>query len=476
MCSACTSSSPPAVNSAAEQSARSLMLGLYDARRSTAPISSAMPVRRAISTCSDAGSSVIAHHVRGVAGSTRRAARGRRASLGDPHGAVGLGDDRGPDHRVALDHRELLESQRRGAASRAPGARRPPRAPTVAANPLRRSCSAWKPSTVATRSSWLCPAYRQSSAVVTSTSTPRCPPRPGRGPPRRGQRARPRSRRGRRARATTARRRARAASTGARRRRTRRRAAGTTTARMPSASAIAHAWSGPAPPNATSASSRGSTPCATVTARTASSIAASTTATTPSAVTPARRSASAAAARSSRPRSGNAAVASMRPSDEVGVGDRGLGAAPPVADRARRPPRALGPDDERAAGVEPGDRAATRADGVDVEGGQADRVAGHDQRRRRFGHAAPHQADVRARAAHVERDGVGEPARGGQRRRGAHPRGRAREQEGRRELRGTRHRDQPAGRRHHEHLAGEGNEGQRGTRGTRRAAARWRPS
>ena len=44
MCSACASSSPAAVKSAAEQSARSLMFGLYAARRSTAPISSAAPV------------------------------------------------------------------------------------------------------------------------------------------------------------------------------------------------------------------------------------------------------------------------------------------------------------------------------------------------------------------------------------------------------------------------------------------------
>ena len=43
MCSAWTSSSPSAVNRAAEQSARSLMFGLNAARRSTAPISSAMP-------------------------------------------------------------------------------------------------------------------------------------------------------------------------------------------------------------------------------------------------------------------------------------------------------------------------------------------------------------------------------------------------------------------------------------------------
>ena len=46
MCSAWTSSSPSGVNSAAEQSARSLMLGLNAARRSTAPISSATPVSR----------------------------------------------------------------------------------------------------------------------------------------------------------------------------------------------------------------------------------------------------------------------------------------------------------------------------------------------------------------------------------------------------------------------------------------------
>ena len=42
MCSAWARSSPDAVNSAAEQSARSLMLGLKAARRSTAPISSAI--------------------------------------------------------------------------------------------------------------------------------------------------------------------------------------------------------------------------------------------------------------------------------------------------------------------------------------------------------------------------------------------------------------------------------------------------
>src|SRR2546425_1226774 len=48
------------------------------------------------------------------------------------------------------------------------------------------------------------------------------------------------------------------------------------TARIPSASAIAQACKGPAPPNATSTSSVGSTPRSTVTTRTARSMAAAT--------------------------------------------------------------------------------------------------------------------------------------------------------------------------------------------------------
>ena len=47
MCSAWTSRRPSAVNTAHEESARSLMFGLNAARRSTTPISSAIPVRRA---------------------------------------------------------------------------------------------------------------------------------------------------------------------------------------------------------------------------------------------------------------------------------------------------------------------------------------------------------------------------------------------------------------------------------------------
>ena len=51
---------------------------------------------------------------------------------------------------------------------------------------------------------------------------------------------------------------------------------------MPSSSASAHAWSGPAPPNATSAKSRGSRPCSTETTRSARIISAFTTSITAS--------------------------------------------------------------------------------------------------------------------------------------------------------------------------------------------------
>ena len=54
-------------------------------------------------------------------------------------------------------------------------------------------------------------------------------------------------------------------------------ASGTSTVSMPSSSASAQAWSGPAPPNATSAKSRGSWPRSTETTRSARSISAFTT-------------------------------------------------------------------------------------------------------------------------------------------------------------------------------------------------------
>ena len=49
------------------------------------------------------------------------------------------------------------------------------------------------------------------------------------------------------------------------------------------------------------------------------------------------------------------------------IGERRLGSTPPVADGARIGARALRADAERAAPVQPCDRTATRADGVDID-------------------------------------------------------------------------------------------------------------
>src|SRR5699024_5139706 len=55
---------PSAANTAAEQSARSLMFGEYDARRRATPISSATPARacRTTSSCTGVRSAIEGHH------------------------------------------------------------------------------------------------------------------------------------------------------------------------------------------------------------------------------------------------------------------------------------------------------------------------------------------------------------------------------------------------------------------------------
>lgn len=58
---------------------------------------------------------------------------------------------------------------------------------------------------------------------------------------------------------------------------------------------------------------------------------------------------------------------------QVGVGDGGLGAAAAIADRAELGTRAFRPDAQRAAGIHPADRAAARADAVDVQHRHDDR-------------------------------------------------------------------------------------------------------
>ena len=116
-----------------------------------------------------------------------------------------------------------------------------------------------------------------------------------------------------------------------------------------------------------------------VTTRTACSIAASTTATTPAASTPALAERGAGRGRRrAGPRPGKVGLGVEPAEHEVGIGDGRLGAAPPVAGRAGHGAGAAGPDGQRAARVEAGDRAAAGADGVHVERGQSDRVAGDD--------------------------------------------------------------------------------------------------
>ena len=90
---------------------------------------------------------------------------------------------------------------------------------------------------------------------------------------------------------------------------------------------------------------------------------------------------------------------------DVGVGDRRLRAAAAVGRRPRIRARALRADLQEAAGIDPADRAAARADGarrnalhahgqpeLDLEVGRVERLAVDDQ------------ADVAARSAHVQRD------------------------------------------------------------------------
>ena len=95
--------------------------------------------------------------------------------------------------------------------------------------------------------------------------------------------------------------------------------------------------------------------------------------------------------------------------EQVGVGHRGLLPAPAVADRTRRRAGALGPDAQDAAFVHPRDAAAAGTDGLDVHHGHAERHAVGDVLLRRRGrHAAPHDGDIEAGAAHVAADEVGE--------------------------------------------------------------------
>ena len=338
---------PSAVNSAAEQSARSLMFGLNAARRSTAPISSATPARRDdedLQRRRRRGSRAL----RSAPGQHERAGDAGLGppAVGHPDRAVGLGDDRRARRPRARSRRRQRRPDRVGEAT---PARRPapPITSTGDVRAGRSRCAArarpWKPSTRRHRQ---LVALAGVAAVERPTSTEsrrpearRAPPaRPGaRGPAlerRRGRADRPRLAPGR---------------PGGARRGCRRR-----TARRPGPARSPPACRAPRPGRRRAAARRhrrrrgpalaDRRPARSDTRRTACSIAASTTASTPSAVTPAASSAARAASTSSRPEPGQHGVGGDAPGDEVGVGDGRLGAAAAVAGRARaRRPALRGP-------------------------------------------------------------------------------------------------------------------------------------
>ncbi len=152
-------------------------------------------------------------------------------------------------------------------------------------------------------------------------------------------------------------------------------------------SATAHACSGPAPPNATRASSRASTPRSTVTTRTARFHVRVDDPDDPlrGQPGPLDRGAGSRDVQTAEPRE----LGALRdaPEDQVRVGDGRLGAAPAVAGGSGIRARALRTDDQRTAGVEPGDRTAAGPDRQDVERREADRQPRNLARRRGCGDA-----------------------------------------------------------------------------------------
>ena len=96
--------------------------------------------------------------------------------------------------------------------------------------------------------------------------------------------------------------------------------------------------------------------------------------------------------------------------EEVGVGNRGFGPAPAIADGARVGAGALRADFEEAGGVDARDGAAAGADGAHVDHGHVDRHGVLDLdlvRDGRFG--AAHQRHVGRGAAHVVGQQIGHP-------------------------------------------------------------------
>ena len=133
MCSACITSSPPAVNSAVEQSRRSLMFGECAERISTAPISSQAARRAPTRTWSETGSRPSAI---GPFPGPARIVPASSTSAGQPGGstrvASGSSNTHGPSARVPA-----AGSPRRTSASTHSPAKRTRRRPRSSSSPRR---------------------------------------------------------------------------------------------------------------------------------------------------------------------------------------------------------------------------------------------------------------------------------------------------------------------------------------------------
>ena len=145
---------------------------------------------------------------------------------------------------------------------------------------------------------------------------------------------------------------------------------GNTTRGDSSSSATPHACTGPAPPNASSVTPRRSAPCSTACIRDAAAMFWLTSSWMPAAVSCADRPSGSATERSAAAQASmSSAMSPPRKNDgieqterEVGVGDRGLGAAAAVARRSGIGAGRLGPDLQQAELVDAGQAAAAGAD------------------------------------------------------------------------------------------------------------------
>ena len=234
--------------------------------------------------------------------------------------------------------------------------------------------------------------------------------------------------------------------------------AGTMTAVMPSASASSHACNGPAPPNATSARPRGSTPRSTVTVRNRLlHRRVRPRRRRPRRSTPRRAERGARRVDVEEAEPGKRGVGWDAAEHEIGIGDGRLVAAAPVARRARHRTGALR-DRRRARRRDRCGRSSRRrrrwcARRATATGSESRRPSAAG---RGSGTRAAHETDVGRRAAHVERDRVGEAVRAAATAAAAStPPAGPDSSSAAGTLGRVGHRHEPAGRGHHEHVVRE---------------------